>query len=229
MARSDLEAIVAYLRSLEPASNPLPRDQIVPVEELPVIEYRGPATPPDNSNPNARGSYLVNAVMACTDCHTPLDQTTGAPNFDMFLAGGQPYEGPWGIVYSANITPHEETGIGSWTNEEVERVFRSGVRIDGRVLVLMPWVEYSVITDEDLDALITYIRQDIAPVDNEVPAPALEAAFIQYVELPVEEADDPAAGAGSNTNLLIGLGVVLVLGLGVGLYMGFRGGKSAEG
>ena len=68
-----------------------------------------------------RGEYLVNHVSGCTDCHTPVDPATGGPLMDKYLAGKQPYEGPWGVVYGGNITPDVETGIGSWTDEEVKR------------------------------------------------------------------------------------------------------------
>jgi mono/diheme cytochrome c family protein len=183
MSEYDMDAVIAYLRSLPAVSNDVPRigpsgegiapDLVASDENLPFA--------PDGSDPVALGDYLANTIMGCTDCHTPVDPATGAFIEDEWLAGGQPWEGPWGIVYGGNITPHEETGIGTWTDEQISRVLREGVRIDGRRLVLMPWEDYAAISDDDLTALIAYLRS-IPAVDNEAPAPAIEDAFIIYLE-----------------------------------------------
>ena len=116
MADADLEAVVAYLHSVGAVNNPVP-DRTVSTEGMPSPPYHTGITAPDASDQGARGAYLVNSVMGCTDCHTPVDPATGAPQIDKYLAGRQPYEGPWGIVYGGNITPDDETGIGTWTNE----------------------------------------------------------------------------------------------------------------
>lgn len=182
MAESDMDAIIAYLRSLPAVSNEVDRSGPSGEGIAPDLVLEGAqllAEPP--TDPQSLGAYLVTSVMVCSDCHTPLDPNTGIPQFDRFLSGGQPYEGPWGIVYGGNITPDETTGLGSWEHDDYVRVFREGVRIDGRRLVLMPWEDYAVITDDDLDALITYLRS-IPAVENEVPAPAIAEPFVQYVE-----------------------------------------------
>lgn len=187
MAEEDLDAIVAYLRTVEPKENVIPRQQILPPEQLPQLPRRTDIVAPDPSDTEARGRYLMSAVLACSDCHTPIDPETLAPVMDQYLAGGQPYEGPWGTIYGGNITPHEETGIASWSDEEIKRVIRTGVRPDGRVAVLMPWPEYAAFTDEDLDAVVWYLRNEVPAVENEVPAAALEEAFVRYVEIEEEE------------------------------------------
>ena len=130
-------------------------------------------------DPVARGEYLVNTIMSCGDCHTPIDPTTGEPIFDQWLAGGQPWEGPWGIVYGGNITPHEETGIGTWTDEEIAIAIRAGIRPDGRRLILMPWQDYIVLTDEDTESIVAYLR-DIPAVDLEAPAPSIGEPFLVF-------------------------------------------------
>lgn len=183
MADSDVKSIIAYLRTLTPVENEVDRtgpsgEGIAP--EL-VIDETLPEFPPDGSVPEELGAYLVLTIMSCSDCHTPLDPDTGIPMFDLLLAGGQAYEGPWGIVYGGNITPHDETGIGTWEGEDIERVIREGVRIDGRRLILMPWEDYAVVTDEELDAVVAYL-QSLTPVDNEVPAPSIEEPLIVFVE-----------------------------------------------
>lgn len=182
-AESDMAALIMYLRTLPPIDNEVIQtgpsgegfapELIVDAEQLPQL-------PPDGSDPVELGRYLVLNVMSCSDCHTPLDPETGAPMFDMLLGGGQAYEGPWGIVYGGNITPHE-TGLADWEAADYERVIREGVRIDGRRLVLMPWQDYAPATDEDLAAVVAYL-QSLEPIDNEVPAPAIEDIFVGYAE-----------------------------------------------
>jgi mono/diheme cytochrome c family protein len=122
MAESDLDAIVAYLRTLPAISNKIKPGQNFPSPPLPV---RQGVVAPDPANTAERGRYLVNAVVPCTHCHTSIDNVTGEPDPRRFLAGGQPYEGPWGIVYVANITPDQETGIGGWTDAAIYSVLRS--------------------------------------------------------------------------------------------------------
>lgn len=183
MSEYDMQAIIAYLRSLPAVENEVPR--VGPSGEgiAPDLVLRDdlPEFAPDSSDPVALGEYLVNTVMSCADCHTPLDETTGAPIFDQWLAGGQPWEGPWGIVYGGNITPHETTGIGTWTDEQIARAIREGVRIDGRRLILMPWEDYAVTTDEDIAAVVAYLRS-IPAVELEPSVPSIEEAFIIYEE-----------------------------------------------
>lgn len=180
MAEDDLNAIVAWIRSLPPIKNEVPRQEILQVGPIPRIDP--PQTAPDPSDTEARGQYLFSALLACSDCHTPLDAETQTPVQDMYFAGGQPYEGPWGIVYAANITPHEETGIGSWSDGEIERIFRSGIRPDGRLVVLMPWYDYQNFTADDMQAVIYYLRNSVPPVENEVPLASLNEGFLVYPE-----------------------------------------------
>ena len=106
MADEDLHALVAYLRSIKPVNNSIPKSTIS-TEGFPIPPYETGIVAPDPSDKAARGAYLVNSVMGCTDCHTSVDPTTGAPQMDKYRAGRQPYEGPWGIVYGGNITPDQ--------------------------------------------------------------------------------------------------------------------------
>lgn len=227
LSREDVRAIIAYLRSIPAVNNPEPPNQlageIVAPELVPPTEL--PETAPDGSNPVELGRYLVNVAMSCHDCHTPLDAETGEPIEAKWLAGGQPYEGPWGIVYGSNITPHETTGIGTWTEEQIIRAVRDGVRIDGRRLILMPWEDYAVTTDEDIQAVAAYLLNGAEPIDNEIPAPAIEDAFIQYDEAVREQAANKttsANNAGSSNStpiILAGAGVVALLVVGGLLVM----------
>ncbi|MGB3562875.1 MAG: cytochrome c [Thermoanaerobaculia bacterium] len=124
-----------------------------------------------------RGRYLVEGPMHCYACHSEIDWAEPGP--------GQPLPGKKGIgakfpdvsvpglVVASNITPDPETGIGEWTDEELGRAIREGVGRDGRRLFpVMPYLFYRSLSDEDLAAVITYIRS-IEPVRNQPPATEL--------------------------------------------------------
>jgi mono/diheme cytochrome c family protein len=197
MAESDADAIVAYLRSLPPIHNEVPDNDHIPTDQLPVLPLQEGIVSPDSSDTAERGRYLVRAVMGCTDCHTPNDPATGQPIMEQYLGGGQPFEGPWGIVYGGNITPHETAGLANWSDTDIRRVFAAGVRRDGRRLIVMPWQFFNEVTSEDMDAIVYYLRNDLEPVDNVVPAVAIDPAFVEYVELTAEPTSSP------NTTLIV--------------------------
>jgi hypothetical protein len=119
-----------------------------------------------------RGHYLV-TIGACSDCHT----TPGAhrPQFDtMYLAGGfKSVRRAHGTYVSMNLTPDKDTGIGNWSDPDIKRVLRSGLAPDGRPIPghLMPWPAYSQWTDEDMHAVVVYLRHT-APVVHRIPRPA---------------------------------------------------------
>jgi cytochrome c2 len=121
----------------------------------------------------ARGEYLVKHVMLCNDCHSERDWTlysgpaipplgAGRPCMDEntkavginFGMGGFP-----GRLCIRNITPDVATGIGGWTDGEVVRAIREGVSRDGEALFpIMPWFMYKHLSDEDVAAVIAYMR-----------------------------------------------------------------------
>jgi mono/diheme cytochrome c family protein len=212
MADTDLDAVVAYLRSINAVSNQIP-ESTIPTAGFPTPPYTTGIVAPDASDKAARGAYLVNSVMGCTDCHTPVDPTTGAPQMDKYLAGKQPYEGPWGIVYGGNITPDNETGIGAWTDEELKRAILTGVRNDGRRLILMPWFVYSSLTDEDADAVVYYLKNVLPAVNNQIPAAALNEGFEQIA--PEEQNQLPAGNEALSPVILVvvGIGIILLVSL----------------
>ncbi len=116
-----------------------------------------------------RGRYLA-TIMDCTGCHTD-GALAGAPNPERHLAGSQVGFGipGLGVVYPPNLTPDPQTGLASWTEEDLVRVLRTGVRPDGRGLVpVMPWPSYSALTDEDMRALVAYLRS-LPPTHHKVP------------------------------------------------------------
>jgi mono/diheme cytochrome c family protein len=98
----------------------------------------------------ARGSYLARAAD-CMPCHTSAR--------DKAYAGGLRMNTPFGVMYSPNITPDRETGIGAWTFEEFKQALHSGIRADGKFLYpTMPFDAFTKISEDDLTALWSYFR-----------------------------------------------------------------------
>ena len=117
-----------------------------------------------------RGSYLVNAVMACDGCHTPR----GPAGLDMarrFSGGSQVWDEPEYLVRGSNISQDRETGIGGWTANDVKRLLTEGMRPNGVPVVhQMPYPFYKILTPRDLDAVAAYTLS-VPAVRNQVPAP----------------------------------------------------------
>jgi len=124
------------------------------------------AEPPRNDK-KVYGAYLAGALGHCVECHTPF--VGGHPDFENQLgAGGSPFFGPWGTSVAANITPHPESGLGKWSDDQIKAVITTGVRPDGsRLLPPMAIPYYATIRPDDLDALVAYLRS-LAPLDNVV-------------------------------------------------------------
>lgn len=179
----DMDSLIAYLRTVPANANESEESLIIrdlyegdPVEALAELEIA--EMPPEDVIEH--GEYMVVDVMRCTGCHTPRDPETGRPNPEFYMAGGQAYEGTWGIVYGSNITPDVTTGIGAWTNSQLEAVFRDGIRINNRRLIFMPWQDYANISDDDLSASIAYLRS-VSAVNNEIPLPSINEEFEEIV------------------------------------------------
>ena len=118
-----------------------------------------------------RGEYLV-TIMDCTGCHTP-GTFLGKPDLQRPLAGSEVgFQIPGlGIFYPPNLTPDPETGLGKWSEADIIKAVRTGVRPDGRQLVpIMPYHSYDKLTDADARALATYLKS-LKPVRNQVPGP----------------------------------------------------------
>ncbi len=144
------------------------------------------------------GAYMVRA-MGCNDCHTPWKMGPKGPEPDMSRAlTGHPenlkmppapqlpegpwvavigatqtaWSGPWGVSFTANLTPDKETGLGDWTEDMFIKTMRTGLHQGkGRpILPPMPWSMIGKLTDNDLKDVFAYL-QSLPPVKNRVPAP----------------------------------------------------------
>jgi cytochrome c553 len=157
LADDDLKAIIAYLRAQPPVKNAVPKSEYkikLPPSYGPQIKHRIRA--PARSNTVKYGAYLAGPLGHCMDCHTPW--VKGHPDMKRAGAGGNPFKGPWGVAVSRNLTPHD-SGLKDWSDAEVERAIRTGVRKDGTPLKPpMAYDWYKNISEADMKALIAYLR-----------------------------------------------------------------------
>lgn len=164
MADADLEAIVAYVRSLEPVATLTPPNRFG-LPEAVVFRFlprdRKP-DPPDETDPASRGEYLAD-IAGCRSCHTPMHR--GRPMEGWEFAGGRRHSYPGGAVFSANITPDEDTGIGFYGEDDFVELFQAygsesarRMPLRGGKNTVMPWTDFAGLTDADLRALFRYLR-----------------------------------------------------------------------
>jgi mono/diheme cytochrome c family protein len=147
-----------------------------------------------------RGEYLVK-IMGCNDCHTPVKMGPNGPEPDMsrFLSGHPEqmgtmppapaaqgpwvasvagtmtaWAGPWGVSYTANLTPDQNTGLGIWTEDMFITALRTGKHMGTSrpILPPMPWPAFRNATDEDLKSVFAYLRS-IPAITNHVPDPQI--------------------------------------------------------
>ena len=112
-----------------------------------------------------RGAYLA-TLGGCVLCHTALGPQ--GPMMDKAFAGGLEVKEAFGTWRSPNITPDPETGIGTWTDEQIVAAIREGQRPDGTSIhPIMPWPQYRELTDDDAQALVAYLRT-VKPVVHKV-------------------------------------------------------------
>jgi mono/diheme cytochrome c family protein len=115
----------------------------------------------------ARGTYLMDSVVACGNCHVQRDK--GKPLPDRGLSGGMLFDEEPFKAYASNITPDRETGIGKWSDAQLIKAIREGIRPDGSVIgPPMPFMFYRGMADDDVKAIVAYLRVQ-KPVKNAVP------------------------------------------------------------
>ena len=146
------------------------------------------------------GAYVFSVVEGGCGCHFNKDLSA--------VAGGNKFEGPFGVVYAANITPDKDTGIGSYTEDQLVTVLRTGARPDGSQLAgVMPYRGLSIMADKDVHDLAAYLLAQPA-VANKVEARALTAEpepFTAAEPAPATAPSEPAA-RGKYLVTLIGCG-----------------------
>jgi len=181
MSDDDLTSVIAYLRSIAPVHNALPKTELPePVKQSlpPHQPVTQPVSAPDLSDPIRRGAYLVK-LGDCAGCHTPIGPQ-GRPIPDLALAGGRVLKGPWGEVASSNITP-DASGISYYDEGLFLHVMRTGYVKARKINSVMLWGYFRNMTDEDLQALFAYLRT-LKPVQHRVdntepPTPCQRCGF----------------------------------------------------
>lgn len=180
MSEDDLQALIAYLRTIKPVKQPTPpMKSWIPLSRsigVPVwLKLFGASSAPPAQAPAsglARGRYLVDHVSLCGDCHTPRN-FLGAPDRSFYMAGVSEQNGPLGQAVP-NITPDKETGIGEWKREDVAELLLTGTKPDlDNVQGLMEEViqgaphGYKDMKREDALAIADYLKS-IRPVKNKI-------------------------------------------------------------
>jgi len=123
----------------------------------------------------ARGKYVFGAAAGC-GCHTAPKQPLNA--------GGRKYDGPFGTVYSSNITPDPTTGIGKWTDEQIVTATRLGRRPNGeRLIPVHPYTVFNGMAEQDLKDVVVYLRS-VPPVNRATPAKKISVPMFESVFLP---------------------------------------------
>ena len=154
-------------------------DPLKDYEEMDAVTILDAPSPsgvaPENQALVDRGEYLIE-LLGCGTCHTD-GALIGEPDLSKSLAGsgiGIAYTNPLrnrypGVVFAPNITPDRDTGIGRWTDNEIADAVRTGLGRHGpqRILV-MPWQGYAKISDEDVWAIVGYLRS-LDPIEHQVP------------------------------------------------------------
>jgi mono/diheme cytochrome c family protein len=158
MTERDLDAVIAYLRTIKPIRNTVPE----PVYKM----EQGHPIPPGGESPYTetmlgdklkQGRYLA-TIAHCMECHTPMGPR-GREFTDRLGAGGFEFPGPWGVSVSSNITASKTKGLGGWTDDEIKRAITEGVSKEGRKLnPPMGFHYYASVSAADLDAIVSYLR-----------------------------------------------------------------------
>jgi mono/diheme cytochrome c family protein len=142
----------------------------------------------------ARGKYLMEGIVACGNCHVGVGEQ-GQPMPDKGLSGGMVFDEPVFKAVTPNITPDLETGIGRWTDAQLVKAIREGLRPDGSLIgPPMPVSFYRHLSDADAAAIVAYLRAQ-PPVRNAVGKSSYKIALPPSYGPPLGNVRAPAAGA----------------------------------
>jgi mono/diheme cytochrome c family protein len=177
MSDEDAKSVVVYLRTLKPIRNQVAAKHIdFPVNlfvKLAPQPLAGPVSAPDPHDSVKHGEYLAR-IGGCYECHTPHDDKNQLLA-DKPFSGGWRMEGPWGVNYTANLTPHPDTYMGRATKAEFIGRFRAFASMNAENApaapkgqnTIMPWLAFAGMTDQDLGAIYDYLKTQ-KPIANKV-------------------------------------------------------------
>ena len=166
LSERDLDAVVAYLRTVKPVSHKVPppsyKKEIV-AHPLPGAETA--LSEEERAGDVVREGFYLATIAHCMECH--IGRPNGVPDPAAMGAGGMRFPGPWGESVAANISSHPVDGIGTWTNEEVVRAITKGVSSDGsRLMPPMAYWAYDKMRQEDVAAIVAWLRT-VPPVESQ--------------------------------------------------------------
>lgn len=175
-------------REEEPAPQAAPAAAAPPPAPAPVAATVERV--PDGADPLTHGRYLVETVAGCGNCHTPhLPDGSLDPNLS--FAGAFVIEEPVFKAYAKNITPDMETGIGSWTDDEIVNAIRNGQKRDGTFYgPPMSFGWYKRMSDTDVRAIVAYLRT-VPAIRNEVPQSTYQIPLNGYGPMVTSVPDVP--------------------------------------
>jgi mono/diheme cytochrome c family protein len=158
MTERDLDAVVAYLRTIKPIKNTV-AEPVYKMHQVEVVPPGGETryTEAMMSDKLKKGFYLV-TIAHCMECHTPMSPR-GREFSTKLGTGGFEFPGPWGVSVARNITQSKEKGIGNWSDDEIKRAITQGIDRQGKPLKPpMGFHYYATLTADDLDAIVAYMR-----------------------------------------------------------------------
>ena len=145
----------------------------------------------------ARGRYLVQGLLGCESCHSSKDWTQhGAPNQPGMELAGQllPIPDFPGTIVAPNLTPDADTGSARWSDDQIARAIREGIKHDDSILFpMMPYSEYKTLSDEDVASVVGYLRS-LAPVRNPLPLSRINFPVNYLVRSAAEPVVDRVSG-----------------------------------
>lgn len=158
MTERDLDAVIAYLRTVKPVRSTVPDPIYKMAQGHPIPPGGEQAFTEAMMNDKVKKGFYLATIAHCMECHTPM-----GPNGRDFAtrlgAGGFEFPGPWGVSVARNITSSKEKGIGAWTDDDIKRAITQGVSRDGsRLKPPMGYHYYSTVSTDDLDAIVAYLR-----------------------------------------------------------------------
>lgn len=158
MTERDINAVVAYLRSLKPVANKVPDPIYKMPQGHPVLPgAEKPYTEAMLTDKVKKGFYLA-TIAHCMECHTPFGER-GRDFGNRLGAGGAEFPGPWGVSHSRNLTSSKTKGLGDWSDAEIKRAITQGISRDGSKLKgPMGYELYARMTADDLDAVVAWVR-----------------------------------------------------------------------
>ncbi|SLN54987.1 c-type cytochrome [Roseisalinus antarcticus] len=157
LSDDDVMSIVMYLRTVPAVEN----DPGASVYNIPLPPAYGPPITTVSAPPQGvtveYGGYLAGPVAHCLECHTTFGEI--GPMMDTHLgAGGYEFHGPWGVSVAPNLTSHPEDGITDYSDAELKTMITTGMRGDVPMMPPMPYPYYANATEDDIDAIILFLR-----------------------------------------------------------------------